>query len=207
MNLYSPPTGGHPQELPDRWRFSDGTVRTDLNSLTNAELLLLGWIGPITQPQPFTEELDEDGEVVLDEEGNPVILGDYNGETHKTVWYRAARKYIVVEKHIDEAPYDSGELVSVTGGIADWNTFKTTALASPGLNILLGEVLTVAPVVGTAFPATFLELENGKYDDFTIVWNAINSVVEVPSELITEFTALAVSCNLPEEFIAIFSAT
>jgi hypothetical protein len=90
MNLYSPPTGGHPQELPDRWRFSDGTVRTDLNSLTNAELLLLGWIGPITQPQPFTEELDEDGEVVLDEEGNPVILGDYNGETHKTVWYRAA---------------------------------------------------------------------------------------------------------------------
>jgi hypothetical protein len=92
-------------------------------------------------------------------------------------------------------------------GAPDWTTFKTTALASPGLNTLLGEVLTVAPVVGTAFPATFLELESGKYDDFIIVWNAINSVVEVPSELITEFTALAGSCNLPEEFIVIFSAT
>jgi hypothetical protein len=92
-------------------------------------------------------------------------------------------------------------------GAPDWTTFKTTALASPGLNTLLGEVLTVAPVVGTAFPATFLELESGKYDDFIIVWNAINSVVEVPSELIVEFTTLAGSCNLPEEFIVIFSAT
>jgi hypothetical protein len=92
-------------------------------------------------------------------------------------------------------------------GAPDWTTFKTTALSSPGLNTLLGEVLTVAPVVGTAFPATFLELENGKYDDFTVVWNAINDVVEVPSELIAEFTTLAESCNLPQEFIAIFSAT
>jgi hypothetical protein len=70
MNLYSPPTGNHPQELPDRWKFADGSVRTDLKSLTNTELLLLDWTGPITQPQPFTEELDEDGEVVLDEDGN-----------------------------------------------------------------------------------------------------------------------------------------
>jgi hypothetical protein len=92
-------------------------------------------------------------------------------------------------------------------GAPDWTTFKTTALSSPGLNTLLGEVLTVAPVVGTAFPATFLELENSKYDDFTVVWNAINAVVEVPTELITEFTTLAGSCNLPQEFIAIFSAT
>jgi hypothetical protein len=207
MNLYSPPTGNHPQELPDRWKFADGSVRTDLKSLTNTELLLLDWTGPITQPQPFTEELDEDGEVVLDEDGNPVIVGDYDAETHKTVWYRAVRTYVIVEKHIDEAPYDSGEMVSPPVGIADWNTFKTTALSSPRLNTLLGEVLTVAPVVGTAFPATFLELENGKYDDFTVVWNAINAVVEVPTELIVEFTTLAVSCNLPQEFIDIFSIT
>ena len=89
-------------------------------------------------------------------------------------------------------------------GEPDWTTFKTTALSSVGLNTLLGEVLIVAPVVGTAFPATFLELKNGKYGDFTIVWNAINSVVEVPTELIAEFTNLAGSCNLPQEFNAIF---
>ena len=89
-------------------------------------------------------------------------------------------------------------------GEPDWTTFNTTALSSVGLNTLLGEVLIVAPVVGTAFPATFLELKNGKYGDFTIVWNAINSVVEVPTELIAEFTNLAGSCNLPQEFNAIF---
>ena len=199
MNLYSPPTGNHPQELPDRWKFADGSVRTDLKSLTNTELLLLDWTGPITQPQPFTEELDE--------EGNPVIVGDYDGETHKAVWYRAVRNYIVIEKHIDEAPYDSGEMVSPPVGIADWNTFKTTALSSPRLNTLLGEVLTVAPVVGTAFPATFLGLENGNYSDFIAVWQAINAVVEVPAELIQEFVTLATACNLPQEFIDIFSIT
>jgi hypothetical protein len=92
-------------------------------------------------------------------------------------------------------------------GAPDWKTFKTTALSSPGLNTLLGEVLTVAPLVGTAFPATFLQLESGKYEDFINVWNAINAVVEVPTELIAEFTTLAGSCHLPQEFIGIFSAT
>ena len=92
-------------------------------------------------------------------------------------------------------------------GAPDWTTFKTTALSSVGLNTLLGEVLTVAPVVGTAFPATFLGLENGNYSDFIAVWQAINAVVEVPAELIQEFVTLATACNLPQEFIDIFSAT
>jgi hypothetical protein len=91
-------------------------------------------------------------------------------------------------------------------GDPDWTTFKTTALSSVGLNTLLGEVLTVAPVVGTAFPATFLGLENGNYSDFIAVWQAINAVVEVPAELIQEFVTLATACNLPEEFISIFNA-
>jgi len=47
---YSPPSRNYPQELPDYWRFEDGTVRTDLQSLTDAELNALGWHGPITMP-------------------------------------------------------------------------------------------------------------------------------------------------------------
>ena len=197
MNLYSPPNGDHPQELPDRWRFADGTVRTDLKSLTNAELLLLYWTGPITQPQPFTEELDE--------EGNPVIVGDYDGETHKAVWYRAVRNYIVIEKHIDEAPYDSGELVSITGGIADWNTFKQSAVASVLLNTFVGQLISIAPVAATALPATLLLIESGNYQDFENTWTAIENATTVPADLITEMTALAESCNLPEEFVNIFA--
>ena len=226
MNLYSPPTGGHPQELPDRWKFADGTVRTDLKSLSNADLLKLGWIGPITQPQPFTEELDENGEAVLDEDGNPVFVekldengdpildedgnpvieGDYNPDTHKTVWYRAARKYVVVENHIDEAPYDSGKLVSNVGGIADWNTFKQSAVASINLNTFVAELMSVAPVAATALPATLLLLESGTYTDFENTWTAIENATTVPAALITEMTALAESCNLPEEFVSIFAA-
>ena len=47
---YSPPNGAHPQELPDYWRFSDGTLRTDLPELTDEELNALGWVGPIQMP-------------------------------------------------------------------------------------------------------------------------------------------------------------
>ena len=54
-NLYSPPSRNYPQELPDRWRFEDGTVRTDLQSLSDSDLLALGWNGPITMPENISD--------------------------------------------------------------------------------------------------------------------------------------------------------
>lgn len=48
--LYSPPHRGYPQELPSRWKFEDGTVRTDLQELSDDELHALGWHGPIEMP-------------------------------------------------------------------------------------------------------------------------------------------------------------
>jgi len=206
MNLYSPPSGGHPQELPDRWKFADGTVRTDLKSLSNADLLSLGWVGPITTLQPFTKQLDENGDPVLDDDGNPIIEGDYNPDTHKTVWYRAVRKYVIVENHIDWRPYDSGELVSTGGGIADWNTFKQSAVASTNLNTFVAELMSIAPVAATALPATLLLIESGNYQDFENTWTAIENATTVPVELIDEMVALAESCHLPEEFVNIFAA-
>jgi hypothetical protein len=44
------PNGAYPQELPDYWRFADGTLRTDLPELTDEELAALGWFGPIQMP-------------------------------------------------------------------------------------------------------------------------------------------------------------
>jgi hypothetical protein len=41
------PNGAYPQELPDYWRFEDGTLRRDLPELTDEELEELGWFGPI----------------------------------------------------------------------------------------------------------------------------------------------------------------
>jgi hypothetical protein len=47
---YSPPSRNYPQELPDYWRFEDGTLRTDLPELSDEELHALGWHGPIEMP-------------------------------------------------------------------------------------------------------------------------------------------------------------
>ena len=44
------PNGAYPQELPDYWRFADGTLRRDLPELTDKELNALGWKGPIATP-------------------------------------------------------------------------------------------------------------------------------------------------------------
>lgn len=44
------PNGAYPQQLPDYWKFSDGTIRTDLPELSDPELESLGWFGPIEMP-------------------------------------------------------------------------------------------------------------------------------------------------------------
>ena len=91
-------------------------------------------------------------------------------------------------------------------GQPDWNTFKTTAVASTTLNTFVGELMSVAPVAATALPATLLLIETGNYKDFENTWTAIETATTVPGELITEMTTLAESCNLPQEFVSIFSA-
>jgi len=49
---YCPPHGGWPQELPDYYRYPDGTVVTNLKELTHAQLISLGWSGPYERPKP-----------------------------------------------------------------------------------------------------------------------------------------------------------
>jgi hypothetical protein len=90
-------------------------------------------------------------------------------------------------------------------GQPDWNTFKQTAVASPSLNAFVGELMSIAPVAASALPATLLLLESGVYTDFENTWNAIKTFTTVPEALVAEFVALAESCNLPQEFIDIFS--
>jgi hypothetical protein len=91
-------------------------------------------------------------------------------------------------------------------GQPDWNTFKQTAVASPSLNTFVGELMSIAPVAATALPVTLMSLELGNFQDFMTVWGTIENATTVPAELIEEMTALAESCNLPEEFVSIFAA-
>ena len=196
--LFSPPTGGYPQEVPDYWRFADGTIRKDLQSLSDTALNGLGWTGPITIP--VAKQVDDEGNITNEDEYT------YDGETHKSVWYAKERKFVIIGKEESEIPYLPNAVIPPKSD-AKWSEFKKQAIASASLNTFVGTLMTVAPVAATALPVTILALETGNFYDFINVWNAINSVVEVPSELIVEFTTLAGSCNLPEEFIALFSAT
>jgi hypothetical protein len=209
MKLYSTPIGGHPQELPDRWKFPDGTVRTDLKLLSDAELLKLGWIGPIDVPQPHIQKVDETGQPILDADGNPVIIErDYDLNTHKAVWYRAKRKYIIVEHQIDEAPYDSGELLPEDiAKLPDWDTFEGIILQSKEMRDFIAFASTKNPLVASTFPAAFFEAKNGKYNSFNTVWNELIKISPVNVNVIESIIGVALSLNLPEEFIGIIKDT
>jgi len=52
-STYSP-NGAYPQELPDYWKFADGTIRTDLQTLGDEELASLGWFPAPMPPTPGT---------------------------------------------------------------------------------------------------------------------------------------------------------
>jgi hypothetical protein len=67
---YSPPHGGWPQELPEYYRYPDGTVRTDLREISHEELISLGWSGPHERPiSRIIENVEK-------------VEGSYNQETN-----------------------------------------------------------------------------------------------------------------------------
>lgn len=193
IKYYSAPNFGNPQELPERWRFDDGTVRTDLRTLNDEELRLLDWV-PVEVP--IARQIDEDGNIVTE--------GDYNPETHKFVWYPAQRRYVILEKDADTGPYESGNHVSPLGQVADWNGFRIALVSSATLNTFIASVMNVAPLAALALPATITNIEKEGFANFAAAWNAITSAVdEVPEELIQEVVSAAEQYNLPFEFIRI----
>lgn len=180
-SLYSPPNGNFPQELPDYWRFDDGTIRTDLPSLSKKELNTLGWEGPFTLP------------IAKNSEDETQTSWDYDPETHKYIWNSQQRKFQIIEKHLDESEF----LDSIP--IPEWGRFRVTALESEELNNLF----TVAPLAAASLPAVVMELSSNKYDNFRTLWTLIKKKALISDALIQNLKALAESCNLPEEFIEI----
>lgn len=191
--LYSPPSGSFPQELPQYWRFDNGEVRTDLPTLTDAELFKLGWTGPYQYPVAKNTLMPDE----------PY---DYDPETHSVIWNSGERKFQIVERsetEIEESAFIPFENLEISK--PKWVTFKEATLSSVTLNTVLSEAIGVVPLAALAFPATFLKLENGEYGDFSRCWKAIANAVTIPEELIEEFVELANSCNLPSQFVSILT--
>jgi len=118
---YSPPSGNYPQILPDYWRFENGTIRRDLQTLDDEELRAWGWTGPIYTPVPKrviknTEDFPEDYVNILmndetldyDEENQEwvSVSYDYDTETHKSVWYSENREFIILPIDADTTEYN-----------------------------------------------------------------------------------------------------
>ena len=196
-DLYSPPTGGYPQDVPDYWRFPDGTIRRDLQTLSSQALNNLGWTGPISIPVP--KQVDEEGNITNEDEY------DYDSETHKAIWYSKERKFVILLKEESELPYLPNAVIPPKPD-AKWSEFKRQAMSSVKLNAFVGELMTLAPVAATSLPVSLMSLELGNFGDFMNVWGTIENATTVPTDLITEMTALAESCNLPKEFVNIFAA-
>lgn len=193
MQLYSPPGNGIPQELPDRWRFPNGEVRTDLQSLTDEQLNSLDWAGPYTLLVP--KQLDENGNLVNEKY-------DYDPETHKAAWYKHFRKYFVLEKNVNEIPYQDGAIFS--NDIPNWKKFQGIAVASVELNQYIAQLLPKCPLVAISIPTAVRDLVNGSYGEFTRIWEVISQVEPAPESLIQQLVALSEDCHLPKEFIDIF---
>tara|TARA_Y100000004_G_scaffold180723_1_gene225647 strand:+ start:450 stop:1016 length:567 start_codon:yes stop_codon:yes gene_type:complete len=136
MAQYSPPNGDYPQELPDRWVFENGSIRTDLRSLSDTELNELGWSGPITMPED--------------------IVG-YNEYTHSYTWNTQTRSFdieelsqIEKEKKVDYQyfwdllVYGAGTItdgVITNDGIA-YTKIKNTAKTSLEVNVIVTEFIS-----------------------------------------------------------------
>lgn len=196
MKLYSPPNNGFPQELPDRWRFDNGEVYTNLKSLTDHELSLLDWIGPIQYP--IAKQVDENGNLITP-------TWDYDPETQRPVWYKFYRRFIIVDKNIDDMPYLDGKIVEPLVK-PDWGTFQRAAVASVALNQYIAQMIPYAPLAAVAVPSILRDaITKGDYSDFITVWKTLEQIAAPPQQLIDEISALAVTLNLPQEFIDIFT--
>jgi hypothetical protein len=151
---YSPPSGDSPQVLPDYWRFENGTIRRDLQTLDDEELHDWGWDGPFYYPVPKrviknTEELsaeyvnnlmnDETLEYNEETQEWSSITYDYNPETHKVVWYSKNRELIILPIEEDTTEYDIRykRVVVIPSNDDNSNIFAPSAPPppSPTLNI------------------------------------------------------------------------
>ena len=83
----------------------------------------------------------------------------------------------------------------------DWATFKSTALNSTSLNVIVAEAFQAAPVAAASLAPALLRAENHGAADFASAWTAICAAVEVPTEVIAGFQQVATACNLPDEFV------
>ena len=205
--LYSTPLGGAPQELPPYWRFEDGTVRTDLPNLNDAELAELGWIGPIQNPirkkiifkKDLTEEEYEYYEVYSDQyeydeesESWSAKGWDYDPKINKVFWSTKQRGYVFLGLDEDESLIDYEPPVL-------WDKFKMSLFKSEKFNKYVLDLSIKYPVISTSLSIETKNLNQGFHPEFINIWEYAKECFPLPEDVILELTEISNSSNLNEE--------
>lgn len=133
---YIPPSHNDPQNLPDYWVFEDGTLRTDLPELSDAELAELGWIGPIQMPPlPGTSYFTHSYKWNKETLSFDAIELDQNQKIQRI-------NYTLFWNFLTDGVPKNKENIQLTGGIA-YKKIKTTASQSLLVNILFTEFIAL----------------------------------------------------------------
>ena len=205
--LYSTPLGGAPQELPPYWRFEDGTVRTDLPNLNDAELAELGWIGPIEIPIRreviFKKNLEEGQAEYYELFGDQYDYNeeneswssknwDYDAEITKIVWSVKKRAYVFLGLDEDESLVDYEPPVL-------WDKFKMSLFKSEKFNKYVLDLSIKYPVISTSLSIETKNLNQGFHPEFINIWEYAKECFPLPEDVILELTEISNSSNLNEE--------
>ena len=205
--LYSTPLGGAPQQLPPYWRFGDGTVRTDLPNLNDAELAELGWIGPIEIPIRreviFKKNLEEGqaeyyelfgDQYEYDEENESWSSKgwDYDTEITKIVWSVKKRAYVFLGLDEDESLVDYEPPVL-------WDKFKMSLFKSEKFNKYVLDLSIKYPVISTSLSIEIKNLSQGFHPEFIDIWGYAKECFPLPEDVILEITEISNSYDLSEE--------
>lgn len=161
--------GDFPQELPSRWKFSDGTIHTNLSELDDLELEKLGWYGPIAMP--------------------PLEGTSYY--THRYEWDSDTKSFTPIELDI----FEKEKAVNYTkfwdeltkNDTISWNKVKSTSRVDLSANTEM-----------TEFISHIMDGKNGSLQKRHLQesLNSLFSVVTFTSEELQEFTEIFNSSGL-----------
>jgi hypothetical protein len=141
--LYSPPSRNYPQELPDYWKFEDGTIRTDLQELSDEELEALGWHGPITMPEDIEGTSYYTHDYIWNRETLSFVVVEVDEYTkQRRVNYKQFWNFLVNGVSIGDIDENGEPIVATTGGIA-YQKIKDTAKVSLEVNVIATEFIAL----------------------------------------------------------------
>lgn len=85
----------------------------------------------------------------------------------------------------------------------DWFRFKSTLMATAEVNSILAAAPPTVSSAVLALPAALMAVSHGgDHADFFGAWQALRAADLIPADLLESIGALAVSCNLPADFVA-----